>query len=130
MKVHYLNTDLILESPNDLTPIVEAFGEDVFNLYNGPYKSHFMAPFETSGMNASPDAIIQFFCTLIDGFEGTEKRLCDACFSKVFDIGYEGGTAHASYTDEINSDTLKRIADLGCAVRVTVYPMDKEVVRD
>lgn len=123
MDIHYLNTDLELESSNDLTPIVEAFGEDVFNLYNGEARGHFLASFEIAGSVDSPDAIIQYFCTLAESLDGKEKILWDSCFSKAFDIDYEGGTSHKSYTDEIRSNTLMRVAALGASIRITVYPM-------
>lgn len=124
MKVLYLNTDLELESPNDLSPIVEHFGEEVINLYNGKIRKHFFASFEISGFCESPDFIIQQFCQLAESLEGKEKNLWDGCYSRTFDIGYEGGTYPSSYTDEIRVETLERVAALGASLRITVYPMD------
>ncbi len=124
MDIYYRNTDLVIESSNDLTPIVEAFGEDVFNLYNGQAHGHYMASFEMAGLVDSPDAIIQHFCMFAEALTGDEKVLWDNCFSRVFDIGYEGGTGHKSYTDEIRANTLDRVAALGASIRITVYPME------
>lgn len=124
MEIHYLNTDLELESPKDLTPIVEAFGEDVVNLFNGEARGHYLASFEIASSEGNPDSLIQYFCMLAESLSGEEKSLWDGCFSKVFDIGYEGGTGHNSYTDEIRSNTLERVVALGASIRVTVYPMN------
>jgi len=122
--IQHLNTDLELVSPKDLTPIVEAFGEDVVNLYNGEARGHFLATFEIAGSVASPDSKIRYFCTLAESLDGEEKSLWDGCFSKLFDIGYEGGTSHKSYADEIRPSTLNRVSALGAGIRITVYPMN------
>jgi hypothetical protein len=60
----------------------------------------------------------------LESLVGEEKSLWDGCFSKVFDIGYEGGTGHKSYADEIRSNTLSRVSALGASIRITVYPMN------
>ena len=124
MEIHHLNTDLELESPKDLTPIVEAFGEDVVNLYNGEARGHYLASFELAGSVDSPDSIIQYFCMLAESLEGEEKYLWNNCYSKIFDIGYKCGAGHSSYTDEVRSNTLERVVALGASIRVTVYPMN------
>ncbi|MCG7941448.1 MAG: hypothetical protein N0C88_21735 [Candidatus Thiodiazotropha lotti] len=124
MEIHYLNTDLELESPKDLTPIVEAFGEDVVNLYNGKARGHYLASFEIASSEGSPDSKIQYYCMLAESLFGEEKILWEGCYSKVFDIGYEGGTGHKSYTDEVRANTLERVVALGASIRVTIYPMN------
>lgn len=126
MEIRYLNTDFELESHDVLTPIVEWFGEDVFNLYNGEARGHYLATFEASSSTGSPDGVIQFICSLIEALPDKEKELYDKCFSKVFDIGYEGGTKHLRYTDEIRPETLKILSDVGASLRITVYPMNNE----
>ena len=123
MDIDYLNTDLELESSKDLTPIVKAFGEDVVNLYNGEARGHYLATFEIAGSADSPDSVIEYFCMLAESLTEQEKSLWDSCFSKVFHIGYEGGTGHKSYTDEVRANTLERVAALGAGIRITVYPM-------
>ncbi|GAA6154137.1 hypothetical protein [Pseudoteredinibacter isoporae] len=126
MKIYYINTDLELESPEDLTPIVNEFGESVFNLYNGEGRGHYLATFESNHNSGSPDAVIQFLCGLVESFEPEERRLWDQCYSRIFDIGYEGGTHRQSYTDEIRPETLSKIAALNASIRITVYPMDTD----
>lgn len=129
MKIHYLNTDLELESPKDLTPIVKIFedvlGQEVFNLYNSKVRGHFLATFEIMTVDA-PDSVIQCFCMVAECLEDEAKTLWDGCYKKIFDIGYEGGVGYKSYTDEIRTETLKRVADLGACIRITVYPMSQD----
>ncbi len=122
MNIHYLNTDLELESPKDLTPIVKEFDDDAKNLYNGRGRGHYLATFEMPGYGHGPDTIIQHFCMLAEALEGDEKELWDGCFKKIFDIGYECGDDPKSFSDEIREGTLERVAALGACIRITVYP--------
>ena len=126
MKIRYLNTDLELESPEDLTPIVDEFGEDVFNLYNGKGRGHYLATFESNQNPNSADSTIQFFCYLVEAFGPKERKIWDQCYSRIFDIGYEGGTHQQSYTDEIRPETLSMVAAINASIRITVYPMDSD----
>ncbi len=124
MDIRYLNTDLELESTQDLTPIVDCFGDKLINLYNGKRLEHYLATFEVADITENPDLTINSLCTLIEELEPSTRKLWDQCFLKVFDIGYEGGTNHKSYTSEIKNETLKRISELGANMRITVYPMN------
>ena len=125
-KIYYLNTDLDLLSSKELEPIVQAFADEAFCLYCGEEgRGHFRATFEMNRLISSPDIVMQHFCFLAESLEGDVRVLWNGCFKKVFDIGYEGGVDHASYTDELRVETLKRVAELGACIRVTVYPMEK-----
>jgi hypothetical protein len=125
MEIRYLNTDFELESHQDLTPIAKDFGEDVFNLHNGEARGHFLATFETNEQNHSPDAAILLFCRLIEALPKKQRTLYDKCFTKTFDIGYEGGSKHQRYTDEIRPETLQKLSNVGASLRITVYPEHK-----
>ena len=122
MKIHFLNVDLEIASHHDLQPIVEAFGEDAFNLYCGQVHNHYLATFEASNLEADADSIIAYFCSLIQAFDKETKGYWNAAFTKVFDIGYESGLEPRSYSSEIRVETIKQVADLGASLRVTIYP--------
>ena len=118
----YLNTDFEISSPIDLTPIVEAFGEDVSVLYNGKWGEHFKAVFEITEIHSNANDTIDFFCILVEGLNEQERTIWDSCFSKVFDIGYESGTTPQNYSAEIRPDVIRRIAGIGASVVITIYP--------
>ena len=63
---------------------------------------------------------------LAESLDGEARDLWAKCFSKKFNIGYEGGTAHQSYESNISSSTIERMAKNGTCFAVTVYPMQKE----
>lgn len=123
MKTYFLNVDLEIESHQNLQPIVEAFGDDVRNLYCGQAQGHYLATFELPGVSGTdPDSIIYSFCRLIESLDNEAKKLWDSAFTKVFDIGYEGGLEPSSYSSEIRAGTIKKVALLGASLRVTIYP--------
>jgi hypothetical protein len=122
-QIRYLTVDLVIESSNDLTPIVDSFGEEVITLYNGKWSEFNRAIFEASGACCSAaNETIEFFCALVEGFTEKERLIWDSCFSKIFDIGYESGTEPQNYSSVVRPDTIKRIASIGAAIEITIYP--------
>ncbi|RZB34119.1 MAG: hypothetical protein SRB2_03512 [Desulfobacteraceae bacterium Eth-SRB2] len=121
-KIDYLNTDLIIESPDDLTPIAEDLGEDVVVMYNGKWGKVNRAAFEIAGVHSDANETIQYFCSLVEGLGEREQAIWDSCFSKVFDIGYESGTSAQNFSSVIRPGTVKRIAGIGAAIEITIYP--------
>ncbi len=120
--VRYLNVDLLINSKDDLTPIVESFGEDVVALYNGSWGEHFRANFEIAGSHAAASEDISYFCTLVNCLEGKAKVLWENAFSKEFDIGFESGEGKESYNTELKKSVINRISEIGASVSITIYP--------
>ena len=124
MPIHFLNVDLEIESHDPLNTIVEAFGEDVINLYCGEAHNHQLATFEIAKSSCVGDAdtLIGYFCILIDCLEGDAKTLWDNAFRKEFNIGYESDLEPESYESNLRPSTITRIADVGASIRITIYP--------
>ena len=126
---HYINTDMEIESLEDLSPIVEYFADDVFVLYHGEAMGHRRASFEVSsivsevgGLVPDADATINHFCMFAESLPDRERAIWDRCSKKFFDIGYEGGTHSEVFRSELRSGTIKRVAALGASIVVTIYP--------
>jgi hypothetical protein len=83
MEVKYLNTDLEIESKNDLSKIVEEFGEDVLVLHHGEIRGYQHASFEIAGGSTDADASINSFCTLIEGLPREVREIWDQCVSRI-----------------------------------------------
>ena len=124
--VRYLNVDLLINSKESLTPIIESFGEDVVALYNGKWGEHYRANFEIGGSHAAANEDISYFCTVVDSLEGKAKELWDNAFSKEFDIGFESGCGKESYSTVINASIIKRAANIGAAINITIYPLNEK----
>lgn len=126
---HYLNTDLEIESRQDLSPIVEYFGKDVVVLFHGEAMGHRRATFEVAGLVADADAVINQFCMFAEALPERERAIWDSCSKRIFDIGYEGGTRPGAFQSEIRSGTVKRVATLGLSIVVTIYPPSSDSKR-
>jgi len=126
MNVQYLNTDLELESATDLKPIVEAFGEDVAVLHHGIIRGNYRASFEIAGSHAGPNGDIKYFVALVDALSPEARALWNACYSRVFDIGYRSGSGTSSYRSELRSNTIQALANLNAVIVVTIYPLTSD----
>lgn len=121
MTIQFLNVDLEIESYQNLQPLVDAFGDDVINLYCGKTQEHYLATFEAP-YSADADSLTNYFCDLVYALNDEPKGLWNTAFSKVFDIGYECSLEPKSYSSELRLGTLEKMAALGASIRVTIYP--------
>ncbi len=122
MFITYLNTDLELESPVSLDPIVRGFGQDVITMFNGRVGHRFRASFELAGVVDSPDSIIQHFCMFAESLDDEAAAVWNGCHYRLFDIGYGSASGPQSYCDDLRPGTIARMAALNAGLRITVYP--------
>ncbi|MEW6126128.1 MAG: hypothetical protein AB1757_03615 [Acidobacteriota bacterium] len=123
METGYLNTDLVIDSKDDLSPIVEAFGDRVLVLHHGEIGECRHAAFEltASGLEKDPETTIKNFCLLVESLPEEVREIWDACGSRILDIGYESGIAPFNFESEISAATLQRVAGIGASIKVTIY---------
>jgi hypothetical protein len=128
METHYLNTDLEIESKNDLSRIVEEFGDDVVVLYHGETRGYQHASFEidSGGTNAGADEVINAFCYLVENLPDEVRAIWEGCCSKVFDVGYESGSSPRNFRSELRAPTIQRVAAIGAGVVITIYSLSNE----
>ena len=127
MKVHYLNTDLEIESKDDLSRILEEFGEDVSVLHQGEIRGYQQASFEIAGSASGADEVINYFCSLVESLPTEVREIWDGCCSRILDVGYESGTTSPNYRSEIRASTIRRVAEIGASIVITIYPFREEV---
>lgn len=119
----YLNTDFILESTHDLTPLAQKLEEaGLFVLYcqqkpDGCWRASFEA--ETDA--PTPSESLQ---RLLPVIEAHEEELRE-CSRRAFDVGFEATSGQPAYECEIDPSILARIANLDTEIRVTIYPPSK-----
>jgi|HigsolmetaAR201D_1030396.scaffolds.fasta_scaffold05467_4 hypothetical protein len=123
-KPHYLNVDLVVDSLEELTPLVEGFGENVFVLFNGRVGEHYRVIFEISGGDSTANDDIALFCSLIDALQGEALRCWQNAFSREFDLGFESGLEGEQVRIALQPDVISRIAACGASIAVTVYPIN------
>ena len=127
MEIRYLNTDLDIESKEDLTPLIEAFGKKVFILHHGLIQGMQHASFELSYDHSSiPDEVICSYCDLIENLPPTAKMIWDQCFTRIIDIGVESGSSPNCYRFEVRQSTISRVSAVGASLAVSIYSMQLE----
>lgn len=118
----FVNVDLEVEAREPLDLLVREFGEDVFVLYNGEARGRYLAAFETALGSGDAETTIACLCGLVESLPEEARALWDRCILRTFDIGYEGGDTPSSFRSIIHPLTLRRVADLGATLVVTIYP--------
>jgi hypothetical protein len=126
MEVHYLNTDLEIESKDDLSRVVEEFGENVLVLHHGVIRGHHNASFAIAGSRDGVDEVINYFCSLVESLPAEVREIWDGCCSRILDIGYESGATPPNYRSEIRTSTIRRVAEIGASIVITIYALREE----
>lgn len=118
----FLNVDLELESPDDLSPIAAHWGERVNVLYAGPGGPCFRLSLELADSGFRDDDALQLTCAFLDLIDALPEDLLllwRGCSRRDFDYGFEGtGAAIAC----IEAKCAARMSTLGIGIRVSVYP--------
>ena len=123
--IQYLNVDLDLESENDISQIVGAFGEYVIVLHHGKLHNYHHASFETTNEMLTADEAINYFCGLVEALPHDVRVIWDSCHKRVLDIGHESGTSPSNFRSELKPTTLQRVAAIGATIIITIYPVPK-----
>jgi hypothetical protein len=123
----YLNLDLVCKSKQDLTPLIEHFGDKVFVLCNDEVEDGYYVVLESEALDVSgyfPEGHARDIIDLINSLPDPLQVLWHSCDSKVFDFGFRSGLAEGSYSAELSQGLLKDIASLGASVSITIYPAE------
>ena len=122
-EIKFLNVDLEVRGPNDLQPLIDDLGDDVINLHAGRVHDHYVAIFEAPE-SGDANELIGYLCHIIDNLAPDARRIWNEASLKVFDLGYEAGYGPKSYESTLRPETVAAVANVGGALRVTIYPID------
>jgi hypothetical protein len=119
---HFLNVDLDLTSRKDLGPLVEALGAKVVLLHSGRKRGSYGASLELTELRyRDADACIARFIHLVRRLPPSARRLWDGATARRFDVGIQAGAKGASFSTRIKAGTLRRVAEIGGELAITVY---------
>jgi len=122
-----MTLDLLIGSNEDLSSLVEAFGDRVFPVYTGPDEAGgFYAVLEppiSDSPNEPPEFHAQHMASAIEGLPPLLLATWNRCTSRIFDFGFESGTHPSSLSYDLSQDSLARISACGASCRITVYPV-------
>jgi hypothetical protein len=128
--VIFANVDLDIESKADLKPLLDCFSTDVDILFHDKLDNgndfaslEFHLNIVKAGIYGEPDKTISAFCSLIENLPLEFQRIWQDCVEKRFDLGFESGNTEKRYNATIKPETVRRIAEIGASLVITIYPI-------
>ena len=123
----YLNTDLVLTSPNELTALAAIFeSRGVYPLHVGLEEDGlWYGTFETQDSHAEPEPNIAVMVAVAESLSEPHRSVWMQCSKREFNIGYDCGAQPWAFNQGLSCELLGRIAAVGASLRVTLYP-DRE----
>lgn len=125
--IRYINTDLVICSSRDLTPLSVAFeaaGVWVMHTTLGN-DGRWWASMEVDKNEdnfQSADENIQEFMRIVELLPPHIRVMWDQCDQRVLDIGYDCGIRPWAFTQRLELETLQRVVSARCEIKWTLYP--------
>lgn len=128
-KISYCNTDLVLKSADDLTPLAADFtalGLEVLHVTHGEDGMWYSTieanePWEKPEAR-EPERSIGEMLAAIESFDKEMRTVWSRCTLREFNIGYDCGDEPWAFNQGLSHELLSRIVAVGGAIRVTLYP--------
>jgi len=123
----YLNTDLDLTSPSDLTDLAAVFeSSGMFPLHvTRGEDGLWSATFEVLDQHSEPDSHIAAMIAVVESLGEPHRSTWYDCKLREFNIGYDCGAEPWAFNQGLSSALLGRMAAIGASLRFTLYP-DRE----
>lgn len=125
MMLQYLNTDLVLCSDQNHTELIDFLASKGFIvLWSDLSEDGFWwSNLEIDDTLHNPETTIMMMLSILDHLPEPQRLIWDGLLQRTLDIGYESGTEPRSITHDLSVGTLKRIAALDTAIKITLYAM-------
>ena len=126
MKIQYLNTDLDLVSAVDFTDLAAQLrARGLFALHVAVVGgSEWHGHFEIMGDADDPEHTIGAMLDAIEALDEASAAVWRQCQVREFNIGYSSGREPHSVTQHLSNALLRRIANSGATVGITIYLID------
>ncbi len=121
----YLNTDLVLTSPDDLTALADALaahGVSPLHVTHGD-NGRWYATFETNTSHTEPEPNIAAMLDAIESLIEPLRSTWDRCTLREFNIGYECGAEPWGFNQGLSVQLINRLVKAGASLRITLYPV-------
>src|SRR6516165_4770785 len=113
----FLNLDLVLKSKSDLSTIIEYFEKKAHVLTHQEHDGEWTLVLETAEEGSKdPSQYTERFLADISQFPDAVRDVWDACTSRTFSYGFDGGYNSAALEATISADLLLQIARLGADI--------------
>jgi hypothetical protein len=119
----FLNVDLDLTSRKDLGPLLQAFDEKVVVLHSAKQRGvhHVSLELYEFSRYVEPETCMGRFVQLVRRLPLPARRLWNGAVERQFNIGIQAGRKGAAFTSRIKTATLRRVAEIGGEIVITVY---------
>jgi hypothetical protein len=118
--IHYITADLELDSPASLDLVVAELEPEVaIHLHDHHEGLHKVAL--GVGVDSSPEATVAHVCGLLEGLSPPARRALEQSTRRVIDLAFESGTTPTCVTHALSAALVRRVADLGLSIAVTLY---------
>ncbi len=118
-QIDYITADLVFDSPTSVDRIVAELEPAVAIHFHKRYGLHSVAL--GVAFEGSPEQTVAHVCDLLEGLSPPVRRIWDQCTRRVVDVAFESGTTPNSVTYTLPAELVRRVADLGLAIAVTIY---------
>ncbi|MBA3550494.1 MAG: hypothetical protein H0T76_28805 [Nannocystis sp.] len=119
-EIDYITTDLEFDSPTSLDRIVAELEHAAsIHLHERGDGRHSVALGVM--VEGSPEQTVAHVCGLLEGLSPPARRIWDQCTRRVVDVAFESGTAPKCVAYTLPAELVRRVADLGMAIAVTIY---------
>lgn len=121
MAVQYLNVDLEIEGPGQLSHILQEFSESRSSCL-GCFETRrgHLANFEVTALPSDPNSIVAEFCDAIESFREDAKATWAGAHRRTFDVGFDSDGSAGCSRFELKADTVRRAAELGASLGITI----------
>jgi hypothetical protein len=119
--IHYLNTDLVLICEGDAGDLLaDLRARELYVLVDSGGGRTYL---NCSGFNhEEPEPDVVRFLDAIDALSGKAREQWGRCSQREFNIGYDCGDEPWSFNQGLSNQVLRRVADCGGTLRITLYP--------
>ncbi|AQQ01450.1 hypothetical protein B0W48_17730 [Pseudoalteromonas aliena] len=118
-EIHFLNIDLDIESKEDISPIVEFWGDAVMVFRLEEAEGVWLGSFETS--EDAQNDIVNKYHQLITSLPPNLRAIWDRCIKRIFDFGFEAGSSPRVFQSALSQSSISKLAEIGGAITVTIY---------
>lgn len=125
LEAQYLTVDFLVEADFDLSQLIKSLKNKVLFLFEDIGVQSSTIEMESLICSAEcPEEHIFDLLTILDELPAASEKLLKDSRRRIFDIGYRSGTTDTdiAIVNELSTETIQRIAQLNCSVRITLYP--------
>jgi hypothetical protein len=119
-ETRFLNVDLDLRSPVDLTDLARALEPEALTLSCRAVDGGYIASFEIAGHAKDAVSTIRRLVALVNALPSQVRGLWDQT-KREFSIGLRAGSQQSRFELGLPPDVVQLVAGLGASLSVTVY---------